>query len=35
MRPWYIAHRLWKGIRDPEDMKKKSESVLEVEGQFA
>lgn len=22
MRPWYIAHRLWKGIRDPEDMKR-------------
>ena len=22
MRPWYIAHRLWKGICDPEDMKR-------------
>lgn len=22
IRPWYIAHRLWKGIRDPEDMKR-------------
>lgn len=22
MRPWYICHRLWKGIRDPEDMKR-------------
>lgn len=22
MRMWYIAHRLWKGIRDPEDMKR-------------
>lgn len=22
MRPWYIVHRLWKGIRDPEDMKR-------------
>lgn len=22
MRPWYIAHRLWKGLRDPEDLKR-------------
>lgn len=22
MRPWYFCHRLWKGIRDPEDMKR-------------
>lgn len=22
MRPWYIAHRLWKGIRNPEDMRR-------------
>jgi len=22
MRPWYIAHRIWKGIQDPEDMKR-------------
>lgn len=22
MRPWYICHRLWNGIRDPEDMKR-------------
>ena len=22
MRPWYICHRLWKGLRDPEDMKR-------------
>ena len=22
MRPWYIAHRLYKGLRDPEDLKR-------------
>ncbi len=22
IRPWYIAHRLWKGLRDPDDMKR-------------
>lgn len=22
MRPWYIAHRIWKGLRDPEDLKR-------------
>lgn len=22
LRPWYIAHRLWKGICDPEDLKR-------------
>lgn len=22
IRPWYIAHRIWKGIRDPYDMKR-------------
>lgn len=22
MRPWYFAHRLWRGLRDPEDMKR-------------
>lgn len=22
LRPWYIAHRLWKGLRNPEDLKR-------------
>lgn len=22
MRPWYIAHRLWRGLRDPRDLKR-------------
>ena len=22
MRPWYIAHRLWRGMKDPEDLKR-------------
>lgn len=22
MRPWYIAHRLWMGIKDPQDLKR-------------
>lgn len=22
MRPWYIAHRLWRGLRDPQDLKR-------------
>jgi radical SAM superfamily enzyme YgiQ (UPF0313 family) len=22
MRPWYIGHRIWKGLRDPEDLKR-------------
>ena len=22
LRPWYIAHRLWKGLRDPSDLKR-------------
>lgn len=22
LRPWYIAHRLWRGLRDPEDLKR-------------
>ncbi len=22
MRPWYIGHRIWMGIKDPEDMKR-------------
>lgn len=22
LRPWYIAHRLWRGLRDPQDLKR-------------
>ena len=26
LRPWYIAHRLWMGLRDPEDLKRSLKS---------